>query len=146
MLQNDPFTALTSTQIHDLEHRARGTAANAYAPYSHFRVGAAVLLMDGSIVSGCNIENASYRLTCCAEQTAIATAVAMHGPSIRIRAIVITNLNDSPSAPCGACRQTIREFASDVTEVFYPAADGSLMRSTISDLLPQAFLLEERTR
>jgi cytidine deaminase len=146
MLQNDSFGELSPAQIHDLEDRAREVAANAYAPYSRFRVGAAVLLTDGNIVSGCNIENSSYRLTCCAEQSAIAVAVAMHGPSISIRAIVVTNLNDSPSAPCGACRQTILEFASANTEVFYPSTDGSLARSTISNLLPQAFLLEERTR
>src|SRR5882757_9928417 len=98
---------VTPAQVEDLQERALDVAANAYAPYSHFRVGAAVLLEDSSIVVGCNVENASYRLTTCAEQTAIAAAVALHGPSLRIRAIVIVNLNNAASQPCGACRQTI---------------------------------------
>ncbi len=144
MSQKDSSRALSTTQIEDLEHRARAVAANAYAPYSHFRVGAAVLLSDGKIAAGCNVENTSYRLTSCAEQSAIATAVAEHGPSIRIRAIVIANLNGTACSPCGACRQTIREFASSGTEIFYPLADGSLERSSIDALLPQAFLLEEQ--
>lgn len=144
MSQNDTLGILSPAQIDDLQRRARTVAANAYAPYSRFRVGAAMLLRDGSIVTGCNVENASYRLTTCAEQAAISSAVAAYGPSIRIHAIVIVNLNEVASHPCGACRQTIREFASADTEVFYSTADGSLMRSTIDDLLPQAFVLEER--
>ncbi len=136
-------TGISSAQRDDLHRRARAVAGNAYAPYSSFRVGAAVLLEDGSIVTGCNVENASYRLTTCAEQTAIAAAVALHGPSIRIRAIVVANLNDTASQPCGACRQTIHEFSTPYTEVFFPAADGSLTRSTIADLLPHAFLLKD---
>jgi cytidine deaminase len=134
---------VTPAQVEDLQQRALDVAANAYAPYSHFRVGAAVLLEDSSIVVGCNVENASYRLTTCAEQTAIAAAVALHGPSLRIRAIVIVNLNNAASQPCGACRQTIHEFSSPETEIFFPAADGSLTRCTIADLLPHAFVLEE---
>lgn len=93
------------------------------------------------MAAGCNVENTSYRLTTCAEQAAIAAAVALHGPAIRIRAIVITNLNGAPSPPCGACRQTIREFGSPTTEVFFPAADGTLHRCMAADLLPHAFAL-----
>ncbi len=143
MSQNNT-SSLTSTQLEDLCHRALVVAQNAYAPYSGFRVGAALLLEDGNIVTGCNVENASYRLTTCAEQAAIAAAVALHGHSIRIRAVVIANLNKAPSQPCGACRQTIHEFSTPSTEIFFPTADGALTRSTITGLLPSAFLLNNR--
>jgi cytidine deaminase len=133
---------LTQSQITDLQQRATEVAHHAYAPYSHFRVGAALLLVDGNIVTGCNVENASYRLTVCAEQAAIATAVGLHGPGIRIRAIAVANLNATASQPCGACRQTIHEFSTPNTIVFFPAEAGAIAQATIADLLPAAFLLE----
>ena len=133
---------LTQSQITDLQQRATEVAHHAYAPYSHFRVGAALLLADGNIVTGCNVENASYRLTVCAEQAAIATAVSLHGPGIRIRAIAVANLNATASQPCGACRQTIHEFSAPNTIVFFPAEAGAIAQATIADLLPAAFLLE----
>jgi cytidine deaminase len=142
MSQNEAPGTLSSSQIEDLHRQALAVAERAYAPYSHFRVGAALLLEDGSITTGCNVENASYRLTTCAEQAAIASAVALHGPDIRIRAVVIANLNHAASQPCGACRQTIYEFSASATEIFFPSANGSLTRSTIAELLPSAFLLE----
>jgi cytidine deaminase len=141
MSSHEHHSDLTPAQIADLHQRATAVAAKAYAPYSNFRVGAALLLTDGTIVTGCNVENASYRLTTCAEQTAIATAVALHGPAIRIRAIAVTNLNAAASQPCGACRQTIHEFSSPDTLIFFPAADGTIAKATIADLLPAAFLL-----
>jgi cytidine deaminase len=134
---------LAPSQIADLEQRALAAAHHAYAPYSNFRVGAAVLLQDGNIVTGCNVENASYRLTCCAEQTAIASAVNLHGPALQIRAIAIANLNNSASQPCGACRQTIFEFSSPRTLIFFPKQDGTFDSATIADLLPAAFLLKK---
>ena len=127
----------------DLQQRAIAVAHNAYAPYSNFRVGAAVLLADGTIVTGCNVENASYRLTVCAEQAAIAAAVSLHGPKIRIRAIAVANLNDTASQPCGACRQTIHEFSTPNTLIFFPAQDGSIASTTIAELLPGAFILKK---
>jgi cytidine deaminase len=132
---------LTSSLIEQLQQRAAAVAYNAYAPYSNYRVGAAVLLTDGSIVTGCNVENTSYRLTCCAEQSAIAAAVGLYGPSIRIRAIAIANLNNSASQPCGACRQTILEFSAPDTIVFFPKEDGTFDEATITELLPAAFFL-----
>jgi cytidine deaminase len=141
MSQNDTPVGITPAQVEDLRSRAIAVARNAYVPYSNFRVGAALLLDDGNIVTGCNVENASYRLTTCAEQAAIASAAALHGPDFRIRAIVIVNLNNAASQPCGGCRQTIHEFSAPSTEVFYPAANGSLTRSTAADLLPNAFRL-----
>jgi cytidine deaminase len=137
---SDP-NPLSPAEAADLQHRAIAVAHNAYAPYSHFRVGAAVLLSDGTIVTGCNVENASYRLTVCAEQAAIAAAVSLHGPKIHIRAIAVANLNDTASQPCGACRQTIHEFSTPDTIVFFPGEGGAIAQATIAALLPAAFLL-----
>src|ERR1700751_682992 len=137
---NDP-NLLSPTQAADLRQRAIAVAHHAYAPYSHFRVGAAVLLSGCTIVTGCNVENASYRLTVCAEQAAIATAVSLRGPQIRIRAIAVANLNDTASQPCGACRQTIHEFSAPDTIVFFPGEKGAIAQATIAELLPAAFLL-----
>jgi len=134
-------TPLGTAQTADLQQRAIAVAHHAYAPYSNFRVGAAVLLSDGTIVTGCNVENASYRLTVCAEQAAIATAVSLHGPKIRIRAIAVANLNDAASQPCGACRQTIHEFSTPDTIVLFPGEAGTIAQASIADLLPAAFLL-----
>jgi cytidine deaminase len=141
MSPNPEPNQVSPAQTADLQQRAVAVAHNAYAPYSNFRVGAAVLLTDGTIVTGCNVENASYRLTVCAEQAAIAAAVSLYGPKIRIRAIAVANLNDTASQPCGACRQTIHEFGAPDTIVFFPSAGGAIAQATIADLLPAAFLL-----
>ncbi len=132
---------LTPTEIATLHHRATQAAQNSYSPYSHFRVGAAILLETGDIVAGTNVENASYRLTTCAEQAAIASAVTAHGPNIRIRAVAIANLNGAACTPCGACRQTILEFATPETAIFYPSATGETISTTLAALLPAAFHL-----
>src|SRR6202789_4583662 len=108
-----------------LRELAAKAAEQAYAPYSRFRVGAALLLEDGAVVTGCNVENCSYRLTSCAEQGAIARAVAERGPGIRVRAVAVANLNGAASMPCGACRQTILEFSTPETWIFYPAELGA---------------------
>lgn len=142
-MPSNPATDLTTPLIEQLQQKAAAAAQNAYAPYSHFRVGAAVLLEDGSIVTGCNVENASYRLTTCAEQNAITSAVALRGPNLRIRAIAVANLNNSASQPCGACRQTILEFSTPSTTIFFPKQDGTFDQLTITDLLPAAFALNQ---
>lgn len=121
---------------------AHSAAQQAYAPYSRFYVGAALLLTNGAIVTGCNVENASYRLTCCAEQVAIVRAVAEHGPALRIRAIAIANLNGVASMPCGACRQTLAEFGPDDMLILYPAEHDIPAETTLGDLLPAAFRLD----
>jgi cytidine deaminase len=136
-----PSNPLSPDQAADLQQRATAVAHHAYAPYSNFRVGAAVLLTDGTIVTGCNVENASYRLTVCAEQAAIAAAVTLNGPNIRIRAVAVVNLNGATCMPCGACRQTIAEFSSPETLIFYPTATGETIRTTLAALLPAAFSL-----
>ena len=129
-----------ATQLADLTRLAEAAAHRAYAPYSHFFVGAAILLETGEIVTGCNVENASYRLTTCAEQTAIASAVAQFGPTIRVQAVVIANLNQTACQPCGACRQTIAEFAPPTATITFPSATGTTT-TTLADLLPAAFVL-----
>jgi cytidine deaminase len=136
----------TEAEIAALQQCAAQAARNSYSPYSRFRVGAAILLhadqrQDGAIVAGTNVENASYRLTSCAEQAAIAAAVTLYGPGIRIRAIAIVNLNGAASMPCGACRQTILEFAAPETVVLYPNGDGETVSTTLAALLPDAFRL-----
>src|ERR1700691_1627893 len=102
-----PTDRLTPDQIETLHQHANQAAQNSYSPYSHFRVGAAILLypderQPGATVAGTNVENASYRLTSCAEQSAIAAAVSLYGPAIRIRAVAIVNLNGATCMPCGA--------------------------------------------
>jgi cytidine deaminase len=121
-----------------LRELAASAAERAYSPYSRFRVGAALLLEDGAVVTGCNVENCSYRLTSCAEQGAITRAVAERGPTIRVMAVAVANLNDSASMPCGACRQTLSEFGDDAMVILYPGEAGP-METTLGKLLPHAF-------
>ena len=134
-------SGLDAAQIAELQALATTVAEHAYAPYSHFRVGAALLLTTGEIVTGCNVENASYRLTTCAEQSAIVTAVSAYGPGIKLRAVAVATLNQAASQPCGACRQTIFEFSTPDTWIFYPAADGSFDDGPMSAILPAGFHL-----
>jgi cytidine deaminase len=138
----DAAAPLTASERNNLRSLAAQAAENSYSPYSKFRVGAALLLTDGSIVTGCNVENCSYRLTCCAEQSAIARAVTERGPGIRLRAVAVANLNNAASMPCGACRQTLTEFGDDATPIFYPGENGSDEETTIGALLPHAFRAE----
>lgn len=133
---------LSAQEQQRLLERAEAAAANSYSPYSHFRVGAALLLTDGSIVSGCNVENCSYRLTSCAEQAAIARAVSERGPGIRLRAVAVANLNNAVSMPCGACRQTLSEFGDDDVLILYPGEGGAQESTTLGALLPNAFRME----
>jgi cytidine deaminase len=113
---------------------------NAHAPYSKFRVGAAILLSNGKIFSGCNVENASYGLSNCAERTAIFAAVAELGPKIEIRAVSVVNDQGVPCSPCGACRQVIYEFGPDAT-IFFQGAKGP-KQAHITELLPEGFRLQ----
>lgn len=129
---------LDASILHPLRQAAIDAAWHAYAPYSSFRVGAALLLEDGSIVSGCNVENASYGLTICAERSAMVQAIARFGPKVRVCAVVVTNLNEAASSPCGACRQFLAEFAATDAPVYFPDANGEVMQP-ISALLPFGF-------
>jgi homotetrameric cytidine deaminase len=118
--------------------RAREAAERSYSPYSDFRVGAALKLNNGEVVTGTNVENASYGLTICAERSAVVRAVSQFGPEIKIEAVAVTNLNDSASPPCGACRQVLAEFILPDAPVVFAAADGTRVIA-FSELLPMAF-------
>jgi cytidine deaminase len=121
-----------------LLEQARGVAEHAYAPYSGFRVGAALQLTNGEIVTGTNVENVSYGLTICAERSALVRAVSQFGPGIRIAAAAVVNLNGAASPPCGACRQMLSEFVLPDAPIVFPVADGPCTL-TFSELLPLAF-------
>jgi cytidine deaminase len=117
---------------------ARHAAANAYCPYSKFRVGAAVLTASGEIFAGCNVENASYGLTICAERNAIFQAVAKNGGRLEIQAVVVFTPTAEPTAPCGACRQVINEFGPDA-DILSLCEGTGVISMRASELLPQAF-------
>jgi homotetrameric cytidine deaminase len=128
----------TETSLLNLLDQARQAALRSYAPYSGFRVGAALRLTGGEIVTGTNVENVSYGLTICAERSALVRAVSQFGADIRIEAVAIANLNDAPSPPCGACRQVLGEFILPDAPVIFPATGGDRTMS-FSELLPLAF-------
>ena len=115
---------------------AKAASARAYCPYSKFRVGSAVLTGDDEVFSGCNVENASYGLTICAERNAIFQAVAQGKTTII--AVVVYTPTAIPSAPCGACRQVINEFGPDA-EIVCVCDGPEVLRTTLAHLLPDAF-------
>ena len=120
---------------------ARAAQQEAYAPYSRFRVGAALESEDGRVFAGCNVENASYGLTICAERAAVCAAVAA---GVRgFRRVVVVSDSDPPAAPCGACRQVLAEFGRDFrVDCVGPRASASW---TMAELLPAAFGKEQLT-
>ncbi len=115
---------------------AADAMANAYAPYSGFAVGAALLAEDGRVFSGCNVENASYPAGICAERAALAGAVAQGAREFSL--LVVCTLADHPTPPCGVCRQAIAEFAPAV-EVVSVARGGEESRWSMAALLPEPF-------
>jgi cytidine deaminase len=129
-------TALPAPTCRRLEQAARAAVRQAYAPYSKFRVGAAVLAGSGKIYRGCNVENAAYGLCNCAERTALFNAVAAGERTVR--AVVVYTPTARPTAPCGACRQVINEFGPDAVVISICAAAARL-ETTLAVLLPAAF-------
>jgi cytidine deaminase len=115
---------ITPEALDRLRLAALDAAQNAYAPYSQFYVGAALLFDDGEVVTGCNVENVSYGLTSCAERNALFRAVSERGPGRRIVAIAVANRNGAPSPPCGACRQVMSEFVTPDAITTFPDEDG----------------------
>jgi homotetrameric cytidine deaminase len=129
---------LTNAELEQLLEEARRVAEHAYAPYSGFRVGAALKLSNGEVVTGTNVENVSYGLTICAERSALVSAVSKFGPGVRVEAVAVANLNNAASPPCGACRQVLAEFVSEETPVIFPSA-GGYRTMLFRDVLPLAF-------
>lgn len=120
---------------------ANGMLEKAYVPYSHFPVGAALLGKNGEIYTGCNVENASFGLTNCAERTAIFKAVS-EGEQ-EFEALVITAKSDRAVSPCGACRQVISEFCDADMPVLLTNLSGDTRETTVSNLLPYYFEAED---
>jgi cytidine deaminase len=127
------------TDFTDLMNRAREAAAKAYAPYSKFQVGCALVTQAGGVFTGCNVENASYGLTICAERNAIFHAVTSEGPQMRIASLAVIALRHE-FPPCGACRQVIAEFAAPDAPVCF-LQNGLLVTQTLAELLPATFQL-----
>jgi cytidine deaminase len=128
---------LPETTDAELFAAAEAVRARAYAPYSNFRVGAAILADDGKVYAGCNVENAAYPIGSCAEAAAIAAMVA--GGAARIRRIYVTGPGSEPVTPCGGCRQRIREFADPDAVVISPGVEGQPLSQTVAELLPHSF-------
>jgi cytidine deaminase len=128
--------------VSDLVARAREAMRHAYAPYSEFRVGAAIEAADGRVFAGCNVESASYGLTICAERMALGAAVAAGARAFR--RVAVTTEVDPPAAPCGACRQLLAEFGTAVEVI--AVGPTTERRWTLAALLPDAFTKESLDR
>ena len=126
---------VSDSEVQKLRNAAQLVAQAAYCPYSKFPVGAAVLTSEGEIFAGCNVENASFSLTICAERNAIFQAISKRRRSIR--AIAIVTPGETPTPPCGACRQVINEFGADAD--IFVFAKNKRLRFKLSQLLPNAF-------
>jgi cytidine deaminase len=129
---------LSDSERSKLIKAARDAAKKAYTHYSNFKVGASVITGKGSLITGCNVENASYGLTICAERSAISSAVAREGESMKIRALAVISENGRECPPCGACRQVIFEFGQDAIVIFQ--GKKGLEEIHISKLLPKGFI------
>ncbi|WP_208560141.1 cytidine deaminase [Marinilactibacillus kalidii] len=128
---------MTTNNIKGLVQQANQMLERAYVPYSHFPVGAALLTKEGTVYTGCNIENASYGLTNCAERTAIFKAVSEGERDFEY--IVITGDTEGPISPCGACRQVMSEFFAPEMKVLLTNKNGLEQETTVKALLPGAF-------
>jgi len=120
----------------DLAQRAIRALANSYSPYSRLRVGAALRAIDGRIFTGCNVENASFGLTSCAERTALVKAVSEGAREFDVLAVATDG--DRPSMPCGACRQMLSEFAPSL-RILIASSNAATRELSLRDLLPHAF-------
>lgn len=122
----------------ELMKYAKKAQENAYAPYSNYKVGAALLLNDGKVILGCNVENASYGLTNCAERTAMFSALAQGYKKEDFVDLAIYSSSNPPASPCGACRQVMVELMSPNANI-YIGNEDTLVESTVSELMPFAF-------
>jgi cytidine deaminase len=133
----------TSNVFDDLLALARSAREQAYAPYSNFPVGAALLTRDGRRFSGCNVENASYGLCNCAERTALFSAVAAGCRPGDFAALAVIADTDNPVSPCGACRQVMAELCDDAMPVLLANLHGDTQQTTVAALLPGSFKLPQ---
>jgi len=134
-MTNHKFPELKPAEIQRLVRNAIDARDQAYAPHSHFYVGASLLLPDGETIAGCNVENSSFSLSICAERVAAASAIA--AGHRRWRAIAIAS--DGGVPPCGACRQFLAEFGLDISVILVDVINGSKQFKTLAELLPDAF-------
>jgi cytidine deaminase len=125
----------------DLLALARSAREQAYAPYSHFQVGAALLTRDGRRFGGCNVENASYGLCNCAERTALFSAIAAGCQPGDFAALAVLADTDNPVSPCGACRQVMAELCDGAMPVLMANLSGDTQQTTVAALLPGSFKL-----
>jgi cytidine deaminase len=132
---------ITEEQMKKLFEAAVGASGKSYSPYSHFPVGAALLMTDGTIVTGANIENRSFGLTNCAERSAVFTAVSAGWRTFSALAIA-TPESDYPVGPCGACRQVLTEFACAETPVIFGPKYENIVSTTLGALYPYDSLHE----
>ena len=137
--------AIDSVALDRLRQAAQEAAGNAYAPYSKFCVGAALLFDDGQVVTGCNVENMSYGLTSCAERNALFRAISERGADRRIVAVAVANRNGAASPPCGACRQVMSEFVTPDAVVTFPGDDGP-ETMPFAEIFPRSFHFEKPGR
>jgi len=132
---------LTQAQKNNLAQQAMSVRENAYAPYSNYLVGAALLAADGTVFTGCNIENAAYSPTLCGERSAFAAAVS--GGYTRFSAIAVAGwargASEGSATPCGVCRQFMKEFFADNVPILVVRPDGSFDEYTMGELLPHGF-------
>lgn len=134
--------ALAPDKVQELLQAAQRVSEKAYAPFSKFHVGAAILTAGGKVFTGCNVENSSFGMTNCAERTAIFSAVADGAVSAHtdLVAVAVVNKDGVPCSPCGACRQVIYEFGPEAIVIFR-AKSGEITQMKASDLLPEGFRL-----
>ena len=121
--------------------RARAARERSYSPYSHFSVGAALLTADGRVFEGCNVENAAFTPTCCAERVAFFGAI--YDGARDFSAIAVVG-NTTPCMPCGVCRQVMSEFCQNDFEIIFEDTDGKAGSLTLGELLPYSFKSEEK--
>lgn len=135
--------SIDAVRLDLLRQAAQQASSRAYAPYSNFYVGAALLFDDGTTVTGCNVENASYSLTCCAERNALFRAICERGSGPKIVAVAVANRANAPCPPCGACRQVLSEFLAPDAVVTFPGENGPETMS-FATLFPSVFHFDPR--
>ena len=134
---------LLKTEIDKLYEEACKVRLKSYSPYSKFKVGAAVLLKDGNIITGTNVENASYGLASCAERNALFSAISLGYKKQDIKALLVVADTDAPCSPCGACRQVISELLDDNADIILTNLKNDIKELKVKELLPFSFSKED---